>query len=109
MTRGADWFGRDPRVSEYVRERMASFDTAEFVKVFAATYRFERVPLERIDVPTLVLNGEGESEAVSRHAPEFERVVPDCRVETVPDAGHTSNMENPTAFDSRLREFLDAL
>jgi len=104
--RGADWFGRDEKVRSYVRETMAAFDTAEYNKVFRAIYGFRRVDLAAISVPTLVLNGEYESRSVFDHAAHVERSIPDARSAVVPGAGHTSNMEAPTAFNRELTDFL---
>jgi len=109
VTRDADWFGRDPAVADYVRETMAAFDTREFNKVFGATYDFRRVDLEAITAPTLVLNGEFESDAVFEHTAHLQRSLADVRTAIIPDAGHTSNMENPEAFTAELRVFLDDL
>lgn len=105
-TRGGDWFGRDERVSAYVRETMSAFSVEEYNKIFGAIYDFRMVELSAIAVPTLVLNGEFEDRAVFRHAATLERLVPDVETRIVPDAGHTSNMENPAAFNAALVGFL---
>jgi pimeloyl-ACP methyl ester carboxylesterase len=94
-------------VAEYVRGTTSAFDTTEFNKVFGATYDFRRVDLSAISVPTLVLDGEFESDAVFEHTAHLERSLSDVRTAVVPDAGHTSNMENPDAFTAELRTFLD--
>lgn len=106
-TRSTGQFSQDPEVATYVRETMAAFDSTEFNKVFDAVYDFQRVALGTIDVPTLVLNGESESESMFEHAAYLERVVPDARTAVIPDAGNTSNMENPEEFTAALRAFLD--
>lgn len=106
-TRSTGQFSQDPEVATYVRETMAAFDSTEFNKVFDAVYDFQRVALGTIDVPTLVLNGESESESMFEHAAYLERVVPDAQTAVIPDAGNTSNMENPEEFTAALRAFLD--
>lgn len=106
VTRGEDWFGRDENVRAYVRETMSSFETTEFNKVFRAIYDFRRVDLAAIQVPALVLNGEYESRSVFTHTAHMERLIPDVQTAVIPDAGHTSNMENPEAFNRELLGFL---
>lgn len=88
---------------------MSSFEAAEFNDVFRAVYDFRRVDLASIRVPTLVRNGAHESRSVFRHAAHVERVVPDVRSAVVPDAGHTSNVENPDAFSRAVSGFLSAV
>lgn len=105
-TRGKDWFGRDEDVRSYVRETMSSFEVTEFNKIFRAIYDFRRVDLASIRVPTLVLNGEYESRSVFKHISYMERTIPDVRSSVIPTAGHTSNMENPDAFNREVLNFL---
>lgn len=107
-TRGTDWFGRDEFVQSYVRETMSAFETREFNEVFDAIYGFRRTDLAAITIPTLIINGEGESRSVFKHAAYIERTVPGSRSVVIPEAGHTVNMENPAAFTAELREFLAA-
>ncbi|WP_254533498.1 alpha/beta fold hydrolase [Natrinema gelatinilyticum] len=83
-----------------VQLSQSAFDTAEFNKVFRAIYAFRQVDLASIRVPTLVFNGEYESRSVFTHMAYMERTIPDVRTAVVPDAGHTSNMENPAAFNN---------
>lgn len=106
VTRGTDWFGRNETVRSYVQETMSAFEATEFNKIFRAIYDFRRVDLASIRVPTLVLNGEHESRSVFRHAEHMEYVIPDVRSAMIPDAGHTSNMENPDTFNREVSEFL---
>lgn len=105
-TRGESWFGRDEHVQSYVRERMSAFTIEEYNKIFAAIYDFRMVDLGAIQVPTLVLNGEFESDSVFRHAETLEQRIPDVETHVIPDAGHTSNMENPDRFNEAIDRFL---
>ena len=109
LTRGESWFGRDEHVQSYVRETMSAFTAEEYNKIFGAIYDFRTVDLGAIQVPTLVLNGEFESGSVFRHAATLERLVPDVETDVIPDAGHTSNMENPNRFNDAVLQFLEAL
>lgn len=109
LTRGESWFGRDESVQSYVRETMAAFSTSEYNKIFGAIYDFRMVDLGAIEVPTLVLNGEFESDSVFRHTTTLERRIQDVETRVIPDAGHTSNMENPDGFSEALRDFLNPI
>jgi pimeloyl-ACP methyl ester carboxylesterase len=106
VTRSKEWFGRDEVTMNYVRNCMLEMSDLEYEKVYDAIYEFALLPLERIKVPTLVLNGEFESKSVFRHTKEILRRVPEAEATIVPGAGHTSNMENPGAFNALLYDFL---
>jgi pimeloyl-ACP methyl ester carboxylesterase len=105
-TRSADWFGRDPQTAEYVRQAMLEMATEEYLKIYDAIYEFDLLDLAAIRVPTLVLNGEYESKAVFRHTEEMLRRIPEARAQVISGGGHTSNMENPAAFNAQLEAFL---
>lgn len=109
LTRGESWFGREEHVQSYVRDTMSAFTAEEYNKIFGAVYDFRMVDLGAIRVPTLVLNGEFESESVFRHTSTLERLIPDVETRVIPDAGHTSNMENPRAFNDAIVTFLEQL
>jgi len=105
-TRNPGWFGRDERVSAYVREAMLRVPTEEYVKLYGAIYDFREQDLSRVRAPTLLLNGEHESGSVFAHLAHLKRLIPHAEVATVPNAGHTSNLENAEAFNALLGNFL---
>jgi pimeloyl-ACP methyl ester carboxylesterase len=106
LTRSGQWFGQDEDTADYVRRCMLQMKDSEYVKVYGAIYDFHLLPLEKIRCPTLVLNGEHESRSVFRHTEEILRRVPSAEARVVPAAGHTSNRENPEAFNELLADFL---
>jgi pimeloyl-ACP methyl ester carboxylesterase len=106
VTRSGEWFGQDEATAGYVRDCMLEMSDAEYLKIYDAIYGFDLQPLERIQAPVLVLNGEHESKAVFRHTEEMLRRIPDVQAAIVPGAGHTSNMENPGAFNELVGGFL---
>ncbi|MGD8456700.1 MAG: alpha/beta hydrolase [Anaerolineales bacterium] len=105
-TRSGEWFGEDKRTQDYVERCMLQMNDKEYLKIYGAIYDFKLQPLEKIRCPTLVLNGEHESKSVFRHTEEILRRVPQAEAEIVPGAGHTSNMENPEAFNRLVGSFL---
>jgi pimeloyl-ACP methyl ester carboxylesterase len=114
----AFWYARKSRSNEWVgavdtiayeKEEMVQFETGEFNKIFSALYDFSLLPLSRIKVPVLIVNGQYESNAVFTHTAFAEKSIPDVRSVTIPQAGHSSNLENPRAFNQVVAEFLEGL
>lgn len=63
--------------------------------------------LPTISVPTLVLVGEHDGITPPDQARTLAAAIPDSTLETIPGAGHLSNLENPDAFNRALSAFLD--
>lgn len=106
-TRSTTWFGQNEETAAYVRQAMLNTSTEEYLKIYDAIYDFNLLNLAAIKVPTLILNGEHESRSVFRHTEEMLRWMPQAEAEIVPGAGHTSNMENPGAFNAHVDRFLN--
>ena len=63
--------------------------------------------LDEIEVPVLITHG---AEDISIEPSDAEPMVdqlPDARMELIPEAGHSSNLENPEATNAALADFLD--
>jgi non-heme chloroperoxidase len=105
-TRSLGWFGHNEETMEYVKATMLNTSTQEYLKIYDAIYDFDLLDLGAISVPTLILNGEHESKSVLRHTEEMRRLIPKIETHIVPGAGHTSNMENPEAFNGFVDDFL---
>ncbi len=106
ITRGKEWIG-NKEIEEYERNEMLKMDKKEYLKVFGAIYDFKLQDLAKINLPALVLNGENESKSVHYHAEVMRKLIPDCKLEIIPNAGHTSNLENPEEFNKALENFLE--
>lgn len=63
--------------------------------------------LADIDVPVLVVHGEEDIAVEPDRAEPMVDHLPDARMELIPEAGHTSNLENPEAANAAIREFLE--
>lgn len=63
--------------------------------------------LDEIDVPTLVVHGEEDASIDPTAGEALAEGIPDARLERVPRAGHSSNLENPEPVNAAIREFLD--
>jgi pimeloyl-ACP methyl ester carboxylesterase len=65
--------------------------------------------LSQITVPTLLIFGEEDALAPPEAIEKLNREIPNSRLVKIPRAGHLSNLENPSAFNAALFEFLRAL
>ena len=94
---------------QLLAEDLRTFDTAEMAKIYKLLVRFRTPELEKIEVSTLIINGEHESHSVFRHAEYLQIHIPNTQVTTIPGAGHLSNVENPEAFNVRVLSFLEGV
>jgi pimeloyl-ACP methyl ester carboxylesterase len=61
--------------------------------------------LPRIDVPTLLLWGDDDRRSPMHVAGQLHRGIPGAQLEIIANAGHVTNMEQPGAFNARVRRF----
>jgi pimeloyl-ACP methyl ester carboxylesterase len=64
--------------------------------------------LPAIRVPTLVVVGD-QDEPFLAPCQYMAKKIPGARLEIIPGAGHSSNLDQPAAFDQILLDFLDSL
>ncbi len=62
--------------------------------------------LERIAVPTLLIVGANDTPFLNA-TDYMEKKIPGARKVVIADAGHSSNIDQPEAFNRAVREFLD--
>ena len=92
------------------RAELESNDNSIYKAVNGVMYRpsVER-EAQRIDVPTLVLWGE-EDNAISRdRCEDLARLIEGARFVTIPEAGHSSTIENPAVVNAELSDFIDGV
>jgi pimeloyl-ACP methyl ester carboxylesterase len=65
--------------------------------------------LGKIKVPTLVIVGDQDVATVPAKAERIAAGIPGARLVTIPNAGHTSTVEEPQAVTRAIEQFLDAL
>ncbi|ARS88982.1 alpha/beta fold hydrolase [Natrarchaeobaculum aegyptiacum] len=63
--------------------------------------------LDEIDVPVLIVHGEEDPSIDPSRAEPMIDALPDARMELIPAAGHTSNLERPAPVTAAIRSFLD--
>jgi pimeloyl-ACP methyl ester carboxylesterase len=62
--------------------------------------------LGQIKVPTLVIVGEQDVATVPAKAERIQKAIPGAKLVRIPDAGHTSTVEQPAAVTRAIEEFL---
>ena len=62
--------------------------------------------LSHLDVPVLIMNGEHDSEVRVGAGAELARALPHARLAVIPGAGHLANLDNPSAYNQALDDFL---
>ena len=61
--------------------------------------------LSEIAIPTLILHGENDRLLPIRIAERAHRLIPNSRLEVVPDCGHLAPLEHPEAVNRALPQF----
>lgn len=64
--------------------------------------------LAEIDVPALVVHGEEDASLDPEQAEPMADAL-DARMEVIPEAGHSSNLEQPDTVNAAIREFLESI
>ncbi|MFW9802067.1 MAG: alpha/beta fold hydrolase [Candidatus Thorarchaeota archaeon] len=101
------YFNMKEDVREYLIQDQLRMKQTEFLKLMDAIYGFKLLDLASIKVPTLVVLGENERKAVFPHADKMIELIENSKKVIVPDAGHASNLENPTEFNRVLDDLLE--
>lgn len=61
--------------------------------------------LPTIEVPTLLLWGDGDLRSPMSVAAQLRNAIPSAELAVIADAGHVSNMEQPESFNAHVRRF----
>jgi pimeloyl-ACP methyl ester carboxylesterase len=104
-TRSKEWLG-NKEIIEYEKKKMLKIDKKEYLKIFGSLYDFSIQKLDQIDHPTLIINGEHEPKSIFKHAEKMKSLIPVCEILTISNAGHVTNLENTTAFNQAIADFL---
>ena len=64
--------------------------------------------LAKITAPALVIWGELDDVTPLSHSRQIADGIPGARLETIQEAAHIANLDQPDAFNRLLGEFLDA-
>jgi 3-oxoadipate enol-lactonase len=100
----------DPGHRDEVIETMARIDPAAYrIGAEAVWLADQRDRARKIRVPTLVLVGEEDRVTPPELSRELADLIPSARLETIPGAGHISNLERAATFNRHVEDFLVAV
>jgi pimeloyl-ACP methyl ester carboxylesterase len=109
---GADRLFHDPK-EELVETSAETFrDTGQDVvrRDFLTCHEFDvRDDLDAVDVPALAVCGVEDQLTPPRYHEYLARELPDAALATIEDAAHLAMLEQPRAFNTALRRFLEEL
>ena len=94
-------------VRREVVETMAKIDPAAYrIGAEAVWLADQRDRAAAIDIPTLVICGEEDKVTPPSLSEELAAIIPEAKLETIPGAGHISNLERPAEFNRIVEEFI---
>lgn len=105
---GRDMGKREPSAGAYVEREMPAFadDKARYLAIWDAIFAFDSRPwLPSIDVPALVLVA-GDNRATLAQGARITELLPNARLEVLPDTGHMLHWERPGAFNAIVDDFV---
>ncbi len=94
---------------EWLKEKFSKTNPKGVVKALEAmAHRKDHsYMLKDISVPTLLIFGEHDNVTNLEIAEKMRSEIPNAELHKIPKAGHYSNLENPEAFNSALKNFLE--
>jgi pimeloyl-ACP methyl ester carboxylesterase len=98
-----------PKVREELSVIMSGFHPVGFRLMSLSSAEVDTTDmLGTISAPTLLLWGENDQRSPARIAQALHAKIPASELALIPNAGHVSNMEQPGAFNARVRRFCAA-
>lgn len=108
-TRGLDALGRSREVRESASLHRSAQGLAHAARGLLAQEGSRVIDgLGAIDVPTLIIVGDKDQPFIAP-CEYMAKKISGARLEVIRDAGHSSNLDQPEAFNRVLRDFLDGL
>jgi 3-oxoadipate enol-lactonase len=97
----------DPAVRSEVVATMSRIDPAAYrIGAEAVWLADQRDRAAAIDIPTLVICGEEDKVTPPSLSEDLAAIIPEAKLETIPGAGHISNLERPAEFNRIVEEFI---
>jgi pimeloyl-ACP methyl ester carboxylesterase len=108
-TRGLEALGRSREVQESASLHRSAQGLAHAARGMLAQEGSRVIDgLGAIDVPTLIIVGDRDQPFIAP-CEYMAKKIPGARLEVIRDAGHSSNLDQPEAFNRVLLDFLDSL
>ena len=96
-------------VQDELADAIAKIDPKVYMETMQSALLDSFAPmLSKVRVPTLVIVGENDADTPPSAAEHLVQNISGAILEVIADAGHLSNLDNPTAFNAALSRFLDA-
>jgi pimeloyl-ACP methyl ester carboxylesterase len=105
----AGFFWKAPSAGKVAEYRAIAMQAAQAAAVEAARSNASLGTLEdlqRIVVPTLIIQGRHDKARTPEHGVEMQKRLPNARLEVIEDAGHTPQLEQPDRFHEIAMPFL---
>ena len=98
----------EPQIEAWLNEVKAAKRSGMKQAIYGVTDR-EPIAAElgNVTAPTLVVVGADDVATPVAKAEELNKLIPGSRLEIVPDAGHSSTIEQPEALSDLLEAFID--
>ncbi len=104
----APFIVRDPQSIERVRRMISETGAEGYIACGSAVRDMAQTTmLLQVKAPTLVLVGRGDPACTVAQATVLNRMIDGSQMIVLEDAAHLSNIEQPQAFNSALRAFID--
>ena len=92
-----------------MREAIAKVTPEAYIDTMHAIFDIEfTAELSKVRAPTLVIFGEEDEVTPRHHSEQIANGVSGGVLETIPNAGHIANIDQPAAFNRLMSAFLDA-
>ncbi len=101
----------DPGIVNGIAEMVAAVDPKAAIAAMRgmAARRDNGEILANVEVPTLLIFGEEDQVTDLSAAKNLNDSIKDSKLVVIPSAGHLSNIEQPAAFNTALKNFLEQL
>jgi pimeloyl-ACP methyl ester carboxylesterase len=111
--------GTDPVFGAYVERASADyarlsptpdeFDAfvEQISQMWASQPNYSKEQLQAIPVRTVIFSGEHDEAIKLEHTQEMAELIPNARLEIMPDASHFAMWQQPDAFNASVLDFLD--
>lgn len=103
---GRPWLSVSDETRAKAIQAAGQMSRREFRKVFEAIYRHEPPHLGEVTAPVLAIYGRHEAGPLKRQGRQIAMAVESGSIATVPDAAHLVNLDNPSAFNDAVANFL---
>lgn len=96
-------FTADPDSVDVLRRSLLATDPRAFAVAGRAIVGHDTLnALGGLDIPTTVVVGEHDALLPREHSEALADAIPNSKLVVIPDAGHMSNLEQPSRFDAAL-------